>query len=493
MNLLFLIISVVFPIKKIDTSEHIKSIEVFMSSRDCIRCSAVLNELLGTPDIYSNYNLYIYTDSRALRIKLLNEFDEKLKSDILVNDDLVNIFCNDGYSRIRIRDEKGYKIKLLKEYRSSDIIQTSTSFKKDTTYRFEDDLVYGTNPKLSIYNDNVLILNPILNYFSLISNLSGSPSLKDLKYSVSKESYREYSKEIEDKIGIKHILSFDEAAIMNKEYSLPMFNIASFNLNGESATIFENIYIYYRDSISGDTINRGFVFCTTSLMDTLSLTFLLAQTELIEPFMHNDNMYGQNIFSQSFRIMDSKYFSFVGCYTHSEINSRLENRILGIVYSIEKGKYVINSTISTSDNIEYRIPDDLVSKIPKYLSSNTNHVIKYLDNYYVINTSLKIAYDISSNILSNFGNFLFNLTGISEDEFSDFTAVHIEGNKLYVIFNDGNNKKSILEFNFRTKESTVRVIENYGTYIGSFVYQSEVYVINLSIDKEFVEITKFRF
>ena len=493
MNLLFFIISVVLPIKKLDTSEHVKSIEVFMSSRDCIRCSTVLNELLDTPEIYSNYNLYIYVDSRALRIKLLRVFDEKLKSDIVVNDDLVNRFCNDGYSRIRIRDEQGNKIKLLKEYRYSDIIQISNSFKKDTTYRFEEDLIYGSNPKLSSYNDNVLVLNPILNYFLLISNLSGNPSLKNLNYRVSKESYREYVKEIEDKKGIKHILSFDEATRINKEYSLPMFNISSFNLNGESVTIFENIYIYYRDSISGDTINKGFVFCTTSIVDTLSLTFLLDQTELIEPFMHNDNVYGQNIFSQSFKIMNSKYFSFVGCYTDSEINSRLENRLLGIVYSIENGKYIINSTISTSDNIEYRISDDLVSKIPKYLSSNTNHIINYLDNYYVINTSLKITYDITSNIISNFGNFLYNLTRISEDEFIDFTAVHIEGNKLYVIFYDGNNKKSLLEFNFKTSESTVRVKENYGTYIGSFVYNSEVYVINLSLDKEFIEINQFSF
>jgi len=491
MNLLLIISSLIFPFKNIDTSEHVKSIEIFMTSRDCIRCSTMLNELLGAPYIYDNYSINIYVDSRALRIKFLNEFADKLKSDIFVNDDLVSRYCNDGFSRLRIRDEKGYKIKLLKEFQYNDILQKSNGLKKDTTYRFQDDLLYGSSPKVSSYEDNILLLNPILNYFLFISTLSTNPFFKKLNYDLSKDSYRKYIKEIEVKIGIQHILPFEEAIKLNNEYKLPMFNISSFNLNGASTTIFENIYIYYRDTISGDTINRGFVFCTTSLLDTSNLKMLFSQTELIEPFSYNNNMYGQNIFSQSLRIVDSTYFSFVGSYTDSEINIRLEDRLLGIEYSIEKGKYLISSTITTSSNIEYRVSDDLAGKIPKYLSSNTNHIIKYIDKYYLVNTHLKIVFDIAQNQISNFNTFLFSLTGVSEDEFSDFSAVHIEENNLYVIFYNTKNKKSLLKFNFETLELNVRMIENYGTYIGSFVNNNEVFIINLSLDKEFIEISNF--
>ena len=467
------------------------NVEIFVTTRDCMRFISKLDEVISILQKQQELNYKIISDSKALKFKLLNEIESLEQEKIHIDSEIIYIICQDGRSRVRIQDDDGsYEMITLSDFKKSFLLKHNNSQDRDTMIIYKDDLFSGINVLMSDYEGKIGVLNKVLNYFLIAENIAFDPVVYRYDYSISSEDYKKYLKTLEPIFNANKLFDYKDIIEINRQKKLPLFSVSSFDLRGNKISLYETVYIWYEDEISGDSINHAFNFHTTVTFDNATGKLKDKKIELLDPFEFEGELYIMNIYSQSLKINDSVYYRYALSVTDPNLNKKIENRLLGLTYNILDDKLNILSLIKV-DSFIYFIDTESIQNVVKYVYSNTNIINKYLDNYVITNKTLNTVIDLKNGNIKYLNDFLAPLKYSISNEINQIRYWYSDVYDYSILYSDHEKRHFLIINNDQKNSVSKRRIRNYGRQIGVVHQQQFLFALNLSVDEDCIEIHRY--
>ncbi len=390
-----------------------KTMEVYVSSKDCLKCIAGISNIIKIfeekPSLYPM--LKIITDYKSNRIRIQNEFQGLPRKNIILDKTLINRTVTNGRSicvlkdgneineKILIKDLNEKKINIIREW-----IKTMVPI---ATANIPDSLFEAGVFRPSGDAENIVLLHKLLQKYLVIQILGDSVShfVKDIK--IKQDEYDKIGAEIKLTKGFE-VLEFDSARTLNKLTRLPILSVASTSVDGNRLLSYKNIY-YYTVEGEENIANRGFVFLeqSTILGDSIRSNRFLP----IEPFELEGIKMAFFIFYNHQKVSDNLYFSYYNILSDDMDRKKLENNYFGCLYSLENDKIEIKKQFKFG-NLD--LPDSLQFELKKFSHGNSPKYFHLNGGDYILYKNLLQILDLNSGAVINFQDFITDKFRVKE-------------------------------------------------------------------------------
>jgi len=392
-----------------------KVVEIYLSSNDCVKCISGISNIVGLFEKHKfpKPALRIITDFKSNKKRVLNEFEYLEDSLVVYDKDVIATMLPESRSKYLIRQgNEILETKYISDIKSEDLVKMEALFKTidfETVLHIPDTIFEKGNFTAYIGNKNIVLFQKASQTYLIIPFHEGSMKPFYHKVSESRQSYTELMRSISSTNKI-NLLDYDSSLVLNQKIKLPLSNIASYFLNGDTLFQYKNVY-FYQSKDGGSIANRGFVFLEKQLIGKEEIKSF--GNYAINPFIKGKDTWAPFLFYPHQHIGEGRYFTYYNLLSGDTNGKKLDHTYFGGVYSIGQ-----SGTESLKD-FKFGItglPDSVQETIRKFSYGNNPKYFSFKGGDYVLYKNFAQVLDLKSGRLIALHDFIWENFHVKADQ-----------------------------------------------------------------------------